>query len=139
MVNLLDMDIIPLAGESLGTRSSAVALIGRKTQFIIDPGVDVAPRRYDLPPHSLELNRRNEHRLAILNIMKQAPVVGFWVSHYHFDHFPKINEAVKISKTLHHFDPELQNFPNAPLFIKDPKVNLIYNQTRRARIITSAL
>ena len=139
MVTILDFSIKPLAGESLGTRSSAVALQGIYSQFIIDPGVDVAPRRYDLPPHSMELQRRNEHRLNILNVMKEKPVAGFWVSHYHFDHFPKINEAVKISKTLHHFDPELQNFPSAPFFIKDPKENLNKNQTRRARKFTSAL
>ena len=62
MVTILDFSIKPLAGESLGTRSSAVALQGIYSQFIIDPGVDVAPRRYDLPPHSMEHQRRNEHR-----------------------------------------------------------------------------
>ena len=133
------MNIIPLAGESLGTRSLAVAVQGKNTQFIIDPGVDVAPRRYDLPPHSMELNRRNEHRVNILKMMKEVPVAGFWVSHYHFDHFPKINEAVKISKTMHHWDPELQNFPIAPFYIKDPKENINKNQRRRARKFTSAL
>ena len=139
MVKLLDFNIIPLAGESLGTRSSAVAVQGKETQFILDPGVDVAPRRYDLPPHSMELNRRNEHRARILEVMKELPVVGFWVSHYHFDHFPKINEAVKISKVMYHWDPQLQDFPVAPFYIKDPKENLNKNQTSRARKFTSAL
>ena len=133
------MNVIPLAGESLGTRSLAVAVQGKKTQFIIDPGVDIAPRRYDLPPHSMELNRRNEHRATILQVMKELPVAGFWISHYHFDHFPKINEAVKISKIMNHWDPELQNFPIAPFYIKDPKDNINKNQRRRARKFTSAL
>ncbi len=139
MVHLLDLNLIPLAGESLGTRSSAITIQGKNTQFIIDPGVDVAPRRYDLPPHSMELNRRNEHRATILQVMKELPVAGFWVSHYHYDHFPKINEAVKISKVMHHWDPQLQDFPIAPFFIKDPKGNLNRNQTRRARKFTIAL
>lgn len=133
------MNIIPLAGESLGTRSSAVAVQGKETQFILDPGVDVAPRRYDLPPHSMELQRRNEHRANILNIIKDKPVAGFWISHFHFDHFPKINEAVKIGKAMYHWDPELQNFPVAPFHIKDPSENLNKNQTRRARKFTRAL
>ena len=100
MVKILDLDIIPLAGESLGTRSMAVSVRGKKTQFVIDPGVDVAPRRYDLPPHSVELDRRKEHRLNILNSIKQIHVAGYWVSHYHLDHFPKINPAVKIGKAM---------------------------------------
>ena len=139
LVQLLDLNVIPLAGESLGTRSSAVAVQGQKSQFILDPGVDVAPRRYDLPPHSIELNRRNEHRANILNIIKEKHVAGFWISHFHFDHFPKINEAVKIGKAMYHWDPELQNFPIAPFYIKDPSENLNKNQTRRARKFTRAL
>lgn len=139
MAQLLDFNIIPLAGESLGTRSLAFAAQGKKTQFIFDPGVDVAPRRYDLPPHSMELNRRNEHRANILQAIKQMPVAGYWISHYHFDHFPKINEAVKISKTMHHWDPQLQDFPVAPFFIKDPTENINKNQTRRARKFTRVL
>jgi len=67
------------------------------------------------------------------------PVAGYWISHYHFDHFPKINEAVKISKTMHHWDPQLQDFPVAPFIIKDPTENINKNQTRRARKFTRAL
>ncbi|MHA2100817.1 MAG: hypothetical protein ACW99A_19265, partial [Candidatus Kariarchaeaceae archaeon] len=71
----------------------AIAVQGKNTQIILDPGVDIAPNRYNLPPHQLERERRKEHRNNILNIMNIKPVAGFWVSHYHHDHFPKINEA----------------------------------------------
>jgi hypothetical protein len=138
-VNILDLRIIPLAGESLGTRSMAIAVQGKKSQVILDPGVDVAPRRYDLPPHSMELKRRHEHRENILSEIKKLPVACFWVSHYHFDHFPKINEAVKIDKAMYHWDPKLQEFPKSDFLIKDPKENINKNQTRRARKFTRAL
>ncbi|MHA2276482.1 MAG: MBL fold metallo-hydrolase [Candidatus Kariarchaeaceae archaeon] len=139
MSQLQDLNIIPLAGESLGTRSMAVAVQGEETQVILDPGVDIAPNRFNLPPHQLERERRKEHRENILNIMKDKPVAGFWVSHYHHDHFPKINEAVKINEKMKLWEPRLHEFPKSDFFIKHPKEDLNKNQTRRARKFVAML
>ncbi|OLS22637.1 MAG: hypothetical protein HeimC3_29110 [Candidatus Heimdallarchaeota archaeon LC_3] len=140
MTNLLDFKVIPLAGESLGTRSMAVAVRGKETQFIFDPGVAIAPNRYDLPPHSLERERRKEHRENILKVMNQNNVAGYWISHYHQDHFPFLNEAVKLDNKMKLWEPHLHEFPETgDFYIKHPKENLNKNQTRRARKFTSAL
>ena len=139
LVRILDVDLKPLAGESLGTRSMAVAIQGQSTQILCDPGVDLAPNRFNLPPHSLERKRRSEHRQNILAVMQELPVVGFWISHYHFDHFPKINEAVQVERNLHHFEPDLRQFSRAPFLLKHPTTDINQNQRRRARKFTRAL
>ncbi|MFW9928894.1 MAG: hypothetical protein ACFFD1_05860 [Candidatus Thorarchaeota archaeon] len=133
MAQFLDLKLLPLAGETLGTRSMAISVQGKTSQFIFDPGVALAPQRYNLPPHSMERERRKQQRENILSTIKSMPVEGFWVSHYHLDHYPNYNEAVKM------WNPNIKDFPDSPFYIKHPKENLNKNQRRRARKFVAAL
>ncbi len=51
---------------------------------LIDPSVRLGPRRYDLPPHPIEEDRRRNLWKAIREHAKRANVLT--VSHYHYDH-----------------------------------------------------
>ncbi len=78
------MKITPLAADSLGTRSMATLVETPDVTVLIDPGVRLAPYRYDLPPHESEEARRGELWQGIREAAKRAQVLT--VSHYHFDH-----------------------------------------------------
>lgn len=78
------MKIIPLASDSLGTRSMATYVETGNVRILIDPGVSLAPSRYGLPPHSMEFQRMNEHWGGIKKFAKKSEVLI--VTHYHYDH-----------------------------------------------------
>lgn len=78
------MKIIPLASDSLGTRSMATYVETSNIRILIDPGVSLAPSRYGLPPHPIEVQRMNEHWSGIKKFAKKAEVLI--VTHYHYDH-----------------------------------------------------
>lgn len=78
------MKIIPLASDSLGTRSMATYVETGSVRILIDPGVSLAPSRYALPPHPIEFQRMNEHWDGIKKFAGKADVLI--VTHYHYDH-----------------------------------------------------
>jgi len=55
------MRIVPLSFDSLGARSMATYVETRDVKIFIDPGVSLAPSRYGLPPHEVEINVMAEH------------------------------------------------------------------------------
>ncbi|MEM1658280.1 MAG: MBL fold metallo-hydrolase [Candidatus Jordarchaeales archaeon] len=78
------MEVTFLASESLGTRSMSTVVKAGRLTILIDPGVALAPRRYGLPPHPIELERMNEHWGKIKEAAATADVII--VTHYHYDH-----------------------------------------------------
>ncbi len=54
------MEIIPLASETLGVRSMAIAVKTADCTIIVDPSIALAPKRYGLEPHKIELDRQKE-------------------------------------------------------------------------------
>ena len=56
------MKILPLAADSLGTRSMATFVETGDVNILIDPAVSLGPKRYSLPPHPLEYEKMDEHR-----------------------------------------------------------------------------
>lgn len=88
------MNIIPIAADSLGTRSMATYVETKDCSFCIDPAVSLAPLRYGLPPHPVEYKRMNEHWESIKKYAHKADVLI--VTHYHYDHhdpnYPEIYE-----------------------------------------------
>jgi predicted metallo-beta-lactamase superfamily hydrolase len=78
------MKIIPLAADSMGTRSMATLVETKDIKLVIDPGVALAPERFSLPPHPVEIKRMEEHWNAIKKAAKEADILI--VTHYHFDH-----------------------------------------------------
>lgn len=111
------MKIIPLAFDSMGTRGMATFLDLSK-KILIDPSVALSPSRYNLPPHPLELTRKEGHWEAITECAKISDIII--ITHYHYDH--------------HNPDfPEL--FKDKTVIIKNPKENLNEGQKERASVL----
>lgn len=110
------MKIIPIAFDSLGTRSMATYVETKDIKILIDPGVSLAPSRYGLPPHKIEIERMEEHWNEILKFSKISN--AFIISHYHYDH---------------HNPDDVEIFKDKILFIKHPKEKINLSQKNRAK------
>jgi predicted metallo-beta-lactamase superfamily hydrolase len=79
------MKIIPLAADSMGSRSMATFVETRDGKITIDPGAGIAPLRFGLSPHSLEQWQLKQHldRIRLFTESSQAVVI----TSYHPDHF----------------------------------------------------
>jgi len=115
-LKIKDMKIIPIAFDSLGTRSMATFVQTDDIKIFIDPGVSLAPFRYSLPPHPLELQRLDEHWNRILNYAKKSEILI--ITHYHYDH--------------HNPDENLEIYENKIVFIKNPKEKINLSQRERS-------
>lgn len=73
-----------LASESMGARSMATFVNADDLSMIIDPGVELAPKRFGLPPHPMEINKKEELWIKIENYLKKSDHVV--ITHYHYDH-----------------------------------------------------
>ncbi len=116
------MKIIPLASDSLGTRSMATYVETSNIRVLIDPGVSLAPSRYGLPPHPIEFQRMNEHWGGIKKFAKKAEVLI--VTHYHYDHHDP-NE------------PEL--YKDKFALLKHPTEKINHSQKERAKFFLEQL
>ena len=116
------MKVLPIAFDSLGVRSMATYVETSDVRIFIDPGVSVAPDRYSLPPHRIELDRHREMWEAITRWVDMSDVVV--VTHYHFDH--------------HNPDrPEI--YKNKDVFLKHPREFLNQSQKERAATFLSRI
>jgi len=121
------MEIIPLSCESLGTRSFAHFVKTNDCNILIDPSVSLAPRRYGLLPHPLELSAAWRSRQLILESAKIADVIV--QTHYHADHY-----TMGIERKYEFTDQETFNqiyTPKKKILAKDIKKNINYRQRRR--------
>ncbi len=116
MFNLLK--VIPLAFDSLGVRSQATFVQTRDLNIIIDPAAALAPRRFGLPPHRVEVERLYELSSIIEEFLRESDVAI--ITHYHYDHY----------------DPgriiPLESYRGKTLIIKDPKNKINVSQKIRA-------
>jgi predicted metallo-beta-lactamase superfamily hydrolase len=78
------MDVIPLAADSLGTRSMATLVDTGAARIVIDPGASLAPNRYGLPPNRDEREAYEAAVAKIVGVVCQADAVV--VTRYHDDH-----------------------------------------------------
>ncbi len=109
------MKITPLAFESFGTRSMSTFVQTKDANVLIDPGVALAPLRYGLSPHPVELKRLNEHWNKIVKYAKSADI--FIITHYHYDHYNP-NDNLEIYK-------------NKIVLIKHPAEKINLSQKKR--------
>ena len=78
-----------MAFDSMGVRSMC-CFINSDPSILIDPGVSLAPNRFGLPPHHIEVEQLMKKRRLIQEYAKKADIVT--ISHWHNDHFtPFIN------------------------------------------------
>ncbi|VVB86666.1 Uncharacterised protein [uncultured archaeon] len=109
------MKVIPIAADSLGTRSMATFVETGDCNICIDPAVSLGPRRYGLPPHPLEYRKMDEHWESIKKYAEESDVLI--LTHYHYDHH----------------DPEFpEMYRGKTVFIKHPTENINRSQKGRA-------
>ena len=116
MVRVGPFDVSILAADSMGVRSIATVVDACGVRLGIDLGASLAPRRYGLPPHELEL-KALERALgrAAEEVQASDAVV---ITHYHYDHYMRDR-------------PEL--YSGKRLLVKDPEHNINWSQRGRAR------
>ncbi len=91
------MKILPLASDSMGTRSMATFVETEGLKIMIDPGVALGPMRDGLPPHPEEIKKMNEEMEKIKTFLQISDIVI--ITHYHYDHYnPKLAELMKGKK-----------------------------------------
>lgn len=78
------LEIKPLAFDSLGVRSMATFISTPDINIIIDPSASLAPLRYGLPPHELEVRALHNSIEVIKNFISFSDVIV--ITHYHYDH-----------------------------------------------------
>ena len=78
------MEIKLLAFDSLGVRSQSTFIQTEDTIIHIDPAAALAPRRFGLPPHRIEIERLHELAEIIADHLRDAELVI--ITHYHYDH-----------------------------------------------------
>jgi predicted metallo-beta-lactamase superfamily hydrolase len=110
------MEISPLAFDSLGTRSMACFVKTNDIKILIDAGVSLAPLRYGLEPHSIELKRLEEHWQKIVKFAFTADALI--ITHYHYDH--------------HNPWENLEIYKNKLVFVKNPIEKINFSQKQRA-------
>ncbi len=105
------MKILPIAFDSMGTRSMCTFVKTRDVKILIDPGVALGPSRYGLPPHPIEIQQRKEHWQAIVGYAMQADVLI--VTHYHYDYF--LSKIENIAKSIQYADGKEFLFGNTKI------------------------
>jgi hypothetical protein len=110
------MKVIPIAFDSLGTRGMATYVETKDVKIFIDPGVSLAPIRYSLPPHPIELKKLDEHWKEIVKLAKQSDVLI--ITHYHYDH--------------HNPWDDLEIYDGKTVLIKHPTENINFSQKGRS-------
>lgn len=78
------MEIKLIAFDSLGVRSQSTFIQTKDTTIHIDPAVAIAPRRYGLPPHRIEIERLYKMAETVTEYLRDAEIII--ITHYHYDH-----------------------------------------------------
>jgi len=78
------MEIKLLAYNSLGVRSQSTFIQTKDVIIHIDPAAALAPRRFGLPPHRIEIDKLHELAEVIADHLRDAELVI--ITHYHYDH-----------------------------------------------------
>lgn len=87
-----------VAADSLGVRSLAVHVEACGYSIGIDLGASIAPRRYGLPPHELELKELERAVEKARRLVQESDIII--VTHYHYDHYLKDDAELYKGKTL---------------------------------------
>ncbi|BBG24715.1 hypothetical protein [Sulfuracidifex tepidarius] len=119
------MKIVPIAFESLGVRSQATFLETPDLKILVDPAVSLAPRRYGLPPHKLEVEKLLELARSVKEYAEEADVLI--ITHYHYDHH---DPGFVIPRDI---------YKGKKVFIKDPNsfINASQGKGRAPRFLNS--
>ncbi|RLG88298.1 MAG: hypothetical protein DRO16_05215, partial [Thermoprotei archaeon] len=116
---------IKLVGfDSMGTRGMATIIDTGTYKIVIDPGVSIAPRRYGLPPHDIELDHLEKYLSTIREELLDADIAV--ITHYHRDHY------------LYRKGEEIY-YKDKVIFLKDPVRNINPSQKIRSYVLLNKM
>ncbi|MFN4132842.1 MAG: MBL fold metallo-hydrolase [Candidatus Hadarchaeales archaeon] len=124
-----EIRVAPLAAESFGVRSLAVAVETDDVKIVVDPGSALGPR-FNLPPHEKEYFALASSRKRIFGAARRADVLT--ISHYHFDHYlPGFEDWTWILSS-----PELAEglYRGKLILAKDPGERINVSQRKRGHM-----
>ena len=126
MMHLGDIQITPLAAESMGTRSLCTEIVTPDIRILLDPSAALA-KRYNLEPHPVEYLALKESLNTINSSAKKADALS--ISHYHFDHIRPgfVNHLYNLSTR----EDRREMFENKLVFAKDNRETINPSQRRR--------
>lgn len=104
--------------DSFGIRSMATFMESLDVTVFVDPAVSIAPIRYGLPPHEVELRRLEEVAAKITLRAYESEVIV--ITHYHYDHHD-LGELVPVDI-----------YRGKVVLIKDPRNDINVSQRIRA-------
>ncbi len=82
-MKLGDIEVTPLAAESLGTRSLCTQIKTPDISILFDPSAALA-KRYNLEPHPSEYLALQNSLSTIMKTADESDILS--ISHYHYDH-----------------------------------------------------
>jgi len=125
-MKLGDIEINPLAAESLGTRSLCTRVVTPDVSILFDPSAALA-KRYNLEPHPDEYIALRNSLDLIFEAANRSEVLS--ISHYHFDHLrPGFdNTTYNLSKR----NERSEMFSEKIVLTKDNRENINPSQRRR--------
>lgn len=109
------MKIFPIAGETLGVRSTSVFVETRDIKILIDPGFSIPQLKNSLPPTPYEFRAGDQIKKILKEKEKECDLII--ITHYHMDHFSFYDDLYK----------------NKIVYIKDPENFISENQKERAK------
>ncbi len=101
---------------------------------LVDPGVSIPPRRYNLPPSDEEWEALEDVRECIQRAADSADVIT--ISHYHYDHHTPFTD-----RKYEACDPEIARelYKDKLILMKHPVENINRSQAGRARTLIERL
>ncbi len=121
-----DIEITPLASESMGVRSFAISIITPHTKIVLDPSAALGIRS-SLDPHPQEYRALESALERIYAYVSDADILT--VSHYHFDHVRPGFENWHLNFSTRYERQEL--YQGKKLLVKDNRENINPSQRRR--------
>ncbi len=116
------MEIVPLAFDSLGARGMSTWVSTKDLSIVIDPGVNLGPKRYGLPPHPIEVKKKAALWEEIKEYSSKADCLV--ITHYHQDHYNP---------------DELEIFTGKLVLVRHPTEKINYNQRVRAQRLLASI
>ena len=125
-MKLGDIEITPLAAESLGTRSLCTRVVTPDIDILFDPSVALA-KRYSLEPHPEEYLALRKSLDTIVKVAAESEILS--VSHYHYDHVrPGFENQIYNLSTK---NERREMYSGKIVLTKDNKENINPSQRRR--------
>ena len=126
-MNIDDIEIVPIASESLGVRSLCTFIRTPDISILLDPSAALA-KRSSLEPHPLEYRQLQQSLEVIRARAEEADILS--ISHYHYDHVrPGFRNCLYNLSTR---QERKEMFTGKKIFAKDNRESINNSQRRRA-------